>query len=104
MLTWLADLHRGGGSGKEVVPDLQGKTILQAFRLLAGHHLCPPQEMPIQPFSPAIQAGPSPGRLPIVIDQDPRPGARVDRGTYVAVSLRARASGTLMGFESCPLG
>jgi hypothetical protein len=85
-----------------VVPDVRGKTIPQAIGLLAGRRLCPWPEMPIRP-------GPSSGRVPIVVDEDRRPGARVARGTYVMFTVRGRDSGTLVmhvdavsGFDPCP--
>ena len=77
----------GGGGSKTVVPELRGRTIPQAFRLLADRHLCPYRRMPI--------TGRTTRRLPVVADEDPRAGARVDRGTYVTISLRAPNTGEL---------
>ena len=82
-----------GGSGKTVVPELRGKTIPQALRLLAGRHLCPSRQI-------AIERGSSTGRLPIVVDQDPRPQARVDGGAYVTISVRAAEPGTLVAYDA----
>ena len=78
----------GSGSRKTVVPELRGKTLPQAFRLLARGHLCAYPQMPITQVRTT-------GGPPIVVGQDPRPGARVDRSAYISVSVRARESGTL---------
>ena len=83
-----------GGSGKTVVPDLRGKTIPQALRLLAVRHLCPSQQIAIE--------GLHAGRLPIVVHQDPPSGAQVDRGAYITVSVQASESGTLVFYDPPP--
>jgi beta-lactam-binding protein with PASTA domain len=83
-----------GGSGKTVVPDLRGKTIPQALRLLAVRHLCPSRQIAIE--------GLHAGRLPIVVHQDPPSGAQVDRGAYITVSVHARESGTLVFYDAPP--
>ena len=74
-----------GGSGKTVVPDLHGKTFFQATKALADRGLCAPRTW-------TLTADAVPGSATVVA-QDPGPGARVDRGTHVALTLRGRASG-----------
>ena len=71
-----------------MVPELRGKTITQASKLLADRDLCAPDQV-------TIHADQSSGRLPTVVDQAPPPGTRVDRGTYITFSARARAAGAL---------
>src|SRR4051812_40906561 len=78
----------GGESEKTAVPELRGKTLPQAFRLLARGHLCAYPQMPITQVRTT-------GRSPIVVGQKPRPGAGVDRGTFISLSVQAPESGTL---------
>jgi beta-lactam-binding protein with PASTA domain len=77
-----------GGSGKTIVPDLHGKTFGQSTKALADRGLCTPSKVTITGDS-------SSGNAPTVVAQDLGPGARVDRGTHVTLTLiwsRERAS------------
>jgi hypothetical protein len=43
------------------------------------------------------------GRLPIVVDQNPRAGAHVDRGTLIKLFASGRSSGSLSVYDAaCP--
>lgn len=64
-------------SGLVVVPDLTGKTLLQA-RTLVGQRALNLQEMGTRP---------TPQPPGTIMDQDPKPGRRVQRGTVVRVWL-----------------
>ena len=77
-----------GGSARTVVPDLHGKTWGQSTKALADHGLCTPSKV-------TILGDLSSGNAPTVVAQAPGPGARVDRGTHVTLTLqwsRERAS------------
>ena len=67
------------------MPDLHGKTITQASKALADRGLCASRTW-------TFTAEAVPGSATVVA-QDPGPGARVDRGTPVALTLRGRAGG-----------
>ena len=69
-----------GGSGKTTVPDLQGKNFGQSTKALAHRGLCTPSKV-------TITGDLSSGNEPTVVAQDPGPGARVDRGTHVTLTL-----------------
>ena len=71
----------GGGSGKTVVPDLNGKNFGQSTKALADRGLCT-----LSKFT--VTGDPSSGDVPTVLAQDPGPGARVDRGTHVTLTLQ----------------
>src|SRR4051794_20749862 len=78
-----------GGSAKTMVPQLQGRTLPQAFTVLASSHLCGPPDID-------IKAGlATAGRLPVVVDQSPRAGARVRPGALVTLVVSGRSSGSL---------
>jgi beta-lactam-binding protein with PASTA domain len=82
-----------GGGGKTVVPDLHGKTFSQATKALAGRGLCTPSKFTTYGSSPNV---------PTVVAQDPGPGARVDRGKHVALTLQGQVSGG--DYAGDPLG
>jgi hypothetical protein len=75
-----------GGSGKTVVPELHGKTWVQSTKALADRGLCTPSKFTVT--GDAIS-----GNALTVVAQDPGPGARVDRGTHVTLTLHSRANG-----------
>jgi len=85
-----------GGSGKTIVPDLHGKTFGESTKALADRGLCTPSKF-------TTTGDPSTGDVPTVVAQDPGPGARVDRGTHVNLTLHFLASG-LSEPLSDPLG
>ena len=69
-----------GGSGKTTVPDLHGKNFGQSTKALADRGLCTPSKV-------AITGDSSSANDATVVAQDPGPGARVDRGTHVTLTL-----------------
>jgi PASTA domain len=81
-----------GGSGKTIVPDLHGKTFGQSTKALADRGLCTPSKFTTYGSTP---------NHPTVVAQDPGPGARVDRGTHVTLTLQGRVSA---GDAGDPLG
>ena len=82
-----------GGSGKTTVPDLHGKTLGQSTKALADRGLCTPSKFTTYGSSPNV---------PTVVAQDPGPGARVDRGTHVALTLQGQVGGG--NYAGDPLG
>jgi beta-lactam-binding protein with PASTA domain len=70
-----------GGSSKTTVRDLHGKTRGQSTKALADRGLCTPSKF-------TTIGVPSSGNVPTVVAQDPGPGARVDRGTHVTLTLQ----------------
>ena len=69
-----------GGSGKTTVPDLQGQNFGQSTKALGKRGLCAPSKVVIYGDSSGANEA-------TVVAQDPGPGARVDRGTHVTLTL-----------------
>jgi PASTA domain len=82
-----------GGSSKTTVPDLHGKTFGQSTKALADRGLCTPSRFKTTGDSPNV---------PTVVAQDPGPGARVDRGTRVTLTLQGLVTARSDPFD--PLG
>ena len=72
-----------GGSGKTVVPDLHDKTFSQSTKALADNGLCTASKF-------TVTGNLNSGNVPTVAAQDPGPGARVDQGTHVTITLQFR--------------
>ena len=69
-----------GGSGKTTVPDLHGKNFGQSNQGARGSWPCTPSKV-------AITGDSSSANEPTVVAQDPGPGARVDRGIHLTLTL-----------------